>query len=430
VVFSVFLTLLLLAVAEVGARVALGLIGPPEASERVTFKQQSVWKHGHEPQHETDPELLWKLRAGFSSGGLRVNSLGCRGDEIDRPKPGGRFRILVLGDSVTFGFNVDEHEAYVSVLEALLTDELAAGGRPRPSSLDVVNGGVLAYTSWQSRLWAERLIPEVDPDLVVVMVGYNDHHSAQVTDRERSSRAGLRLATLGQGTGVARLARRLSGDVPPELRVEPRARVSVPHFRENLLAIGALAERAGARALFVTEAIRTTKPLVENFWPATRGGETIWLRQMDFIGWIAPTEWKHEVIEYGLRWGEIDDLVSDDGACAKIEKVTRRHPRVALFHQILGECHRHRGEDALAAQAEATWRELDVERAAVNAYFDEARRMAREGEIELLDVADVFAGREREMLMDPIHPTPSGHAVLAERIAARVRPLVLEAGRR
>src|SRR5215470_5660402 len=50
---------------------------------------------------------------------VRTNSLGLRGAEIP-PREAGELRILVLGDSITFGDYVDEDETYPAVLERRL----------------------------------------------------------------------------------------------------------------------------------------------------------------------------------------------------------------------------------------------------------------------------------------------------------------------
>ena len=48
----------------------------------------------------------------------RINADGFRDRIRSRPKPDGVFRILALGDSVTFGYGVEEDETYPMRLEA------------------------------------------------------------------------------------------------------------------------------------------------------------------------------------------------------------------------------------------------------------------------------------------------------------------------
>ncbi|HEB53493.1 MAG TPA: hypothetical protein ENI87_09590, partial [bacterium] len=48
---------------------------------------------------------------------LRTNSLGLRGPDVAVPKPPGTFRIVMLGDSVTFGWGVDDEVTFARRLE-------------------------------------------------------------------------------------------------------------------------------------------------------------------------------------------------------------------------------------------------------------------------------------------------------------------------
>src|SRR3954447_8958531 len=47
---------------------------------------------------------------------VRVNSAGLRGPEIPYEKPPGTYRVLVLGDSFTFGAQVEEDQTFVARL--------------------------------------------------------------------------------------------------------------------------------------------------------------------------------------------------------------------------------------------------------------------------------------------------------------------------
>ena len=51
---------------------------------------------------------------------IRINSLGWRDREISLEKKEDTFRIVALGDSITFGWGVELHETYVKQLETIL----------------------------------------------------------------------------------------------------------------------------------------------------------------------------------------------------------------------------------------------------------------------------------------------------------------------
>jgi lysophospholipase L1-like esterase len=96
----------------------------------------------------------------------RTNSHGLR--DRDRPaKQPGTTRVLVMGDSYTWGYAVAEDEAYPQVAERLL----AARGRP---DVEVVNGGIPDYNSRQERQLLAQLMPIYAPDAVFLAYVVND----------------------------------------------------------------------------------------------------------------------------------------------------------------------------------------------------------------------------------------------------------------
>lgn len=102
----------------------------------------------------------------FVGGPVRVNALGLRGPELAVPKPGGRFRLLAVGDSVTFGFGVREDQTFL----ALTAASRGAAGRP----VEVVNTGLpgagLPYYYHSIRRWCRP----VEADAIVLSVVLND----------------------------------------------------------------------------------------------------------------------------------------------------------------------------------------------------------------------------------------------------------------
>ena len=59
---------------------------------------------------------------------MSTNSLGLRGPEIDSPKK--HLRVLCLGDSVTFGWGVEEQNAYPALLQQKIMAEVINAGVP------------------------------------------------------------------------------------------------------------------------------------------------------------------------------------------------------------------------------------------------------------------------------------------------------------
>lgn len=91
---------------------------------------------------------------------LRVNSDGFVGDELNPDHK--CTRVLMLGDSVTFGSGSGRYPDYAS-------DSMRLLGAPA----EVVNGGVEGYAVSNLELEKARYI-RVRPDIVTIMIGWND----------------------------------------------------------------------------------------------------------------------------------------------------------------------------------------------------------------------------------------------------------------
>ncbi len=93
---------------------------------------------------------------------------GLRGAPVQVPKPEGVFRVLVLGDSVSYGPLVAEGSRFTEILE----DHLA--GQAEGLKIEVVNAGVSGYTTYNEVQLFRRLGPELQPDLVLLAFVMND----------------------------------------------------------------------------------------------------------------------------------------------------------------------------------------------------------------------------------------------------------------
>jgi lysophospholipase L1-like esterase len=127
--------------------------------------------------HRFRPDLPWlfELRPGaegrISKTGAalyRINADGLRDSVYARPKPEGVFRIVVMGDSISFGYGVEEAEAYPQVLEALLSELVP------DSPIEVVNLGVGGYNAYNEAQLLEGVGRTYEPDLVLVQFCIND----------------------------------------------------------------------------------------------------------------------------------------------------------------------------------------------------------------------------------------------------------------
>lgn len=108
---------------------------------------------------------------------VRINSLGLRGPEVtDVPKGG--YRVLVLGDSLTAGFEVEYEETFTAVLEPLLSQEMGA-------AVQVINAGVRGYGTDQELLYYRERGRKLEPHLVILVSSFNDPRNNTMVHRMR-----------------------------------------------------------------------------------------------------------------------------------------------------------------------------------------------------------------------------------------------------
>ena len=127
-----------------------------------------------------DPYLIWHLIPRFQGENLGVhvfhNSAGLRSPEIPRHKPEGTRRILLLGDSTTYGHGVRSGFTLRDRLEQGLREALK---EPR---IEVINGGVPGYSSLQSLNLLKRIGIHFEPDVVVILNLWSDCIFDRFTD--------------------------------------------------------------------------------------------------------------------------------------------------------------------------------------------------------------------------------------------------------
>jgi len=107
-----------------------------------------------------------KLFVEIDPTGPLVNALGMRGPLRTIKKPKGVFRIVVLGDSVAYGYGVKDEETFSRLLEVSLN---AQGKNVEVINLAVCGYGLEAYTEVY-RLKARQF----NPDLVLLAYVLND----------------------------------------------------------------------------------------------------------------------------------------------------------------------------------------------------------------------------------------------------------------
>jgi hypothetical protein len=98
------------------------------------------------------------------------NAWGFRSPPVTPEKPDGVFRVLSLGDSMTYGIGVQQDETFSAVLQSL---------DPR---LEVINTGVNGYGTSQELLLLREDGLQFHPDLVLVAFFWNDVENSYLRD--------------------------------------------------------------------------------------------------------------------------------------------------------------------------------------------------------------------------------------------------------
>lgn len=171
-VFAIVTTACILGGLELGLRAAgyghgVALVDDPATGYRLQPSQRRTTDQG-------DP--------------VRINALGMRDEEFPREKPQGEYRVLLLGDSVTFGVGVGQDDIFPRLVSKKL--DAACGNR----KIRVMNGAVMGYDSKQERDWLETYGLALSPDAVVVMFFHNDiwFNERMTAAREFPGKATLR----------------------------------------------------------------------------------------------------------------------------------------------------------------------------------------------------------------------------------------------
>ncbi|MEO0649165.1 MAG: hypothetical protein AAFZ65_00625 [Planctomycetota bacterium] len=110
--------------------------------------------------YRLDPELGFALNPGFEgrhehpefATAIEIDARGFR-DVAAGGEP--RHRVLVLGDSMVFGFGVEAEETFCEVLQGDLGD------------VDVINAGTSGYGPKEQAVLLDRHLDALDPDAIV-----------------------------------------------------------------------------------------------------------------------------------------------------------------------------------------------------------------------------------------------------------------------
>jgi len=142
-------------------------------------------------------------KAYYWHGKLHVfNQYDMRRTEPFTPKHPDVARIMVLGDSLTYGKGVDVNDTYSAVMVRMLSQDFR---------VEVLNLGVNGYQSEQIFQQMLMFAPELQPDVIVYGVCLNDFLDAGEEENARGARRGWKIP-LPESAKQFLISRTLAGE--------------------------------------------------------------------------------------------------------------------------------------------------------------------------------------------------------------------------
>jgi len=337
-------TALCLAAAEGGARLYASRLGGVPHTTRGSIVRYHPLLGWDKPPGES----AWLSRPEYRVF-LRVNAGGLRGPDRPHAKAPGSHRTLLLGDSFVEGYTVAEEASLSAVLERRL-QEAGCGTH------EVLNAGVMGYSTDQEYLFYVSEGRRYRPDVVVLLFFYNDLYHNTSADQ------GKPYFDLEEGRLVLRNspvpAPRDGGTVrrpePRTLRLEP--------WRGSM-ALRLLSERSSAnprlhRALALWGVVEPprTEELSPDLWPVALGRrrevEAMWRRTEAILSALDAEVRKDGarlLLFYVPEHSEVDEAVWE--ATRRKYRLGRRAPGFEKVHRRFQDAAQRLGIPMVAPHA-------------------------------------------------------------------------------
>ena len=179
-----------LALAAASLLVALVLVAALEGALRLAgIGRPRPWSASRLEYQHYSPPLLRPATRPDGTAVLRTVDPRLPYQSILAEKPADGLRVLCFGGSATAGLGFSPNVTFPRALEDML--RAALPGRP----VEVVNLGIVAFSSAQVRWMVAEACQRYDPDLVVVYCGNNEFleiHAREYAARHGSLAKGLR----------------------------------------------------------------------------------------------------------------------------------------------------------------------------------------------------------------------------------------------
>lgn len=379
---------------------------------------------GFEPYYRGSPyvwdnHLFWKMRPNFqcrlATFEIRMNEQGFRGPSLDSWESS-PMRIMCLGDSVTFGFHVEESLTFPAQVETML--------RGQGLCACVANAGVPGFSSLQIKRFLGRFLG-LKPHIIVLSLGGLHEGSTPWTrlsdeDRPIGWRGTLRhllersklFRFLLRFVGLASPSQDDDEDSRPEqvrtsvdLWEKGTRRVPLDAYRRDLEEMVAQAQGIGARMIFVSIPVNPYEDpgAIESVDDAAIGAGLKVRAMMDD----------------GL-WGE---------ALALMDEVLETHPHLSMGWFLRAELLEGMWRLEEAGEAYRKAYELNPKRKRMMDYRKVAEEVAVAHGLDYVDLIPTFEARwfgpgqvKTDLISDRCHPTSVGHLLIAQALVQTLCP--------
>jgi len=372
---------------------------------------------------EQDSLLFWKLKpklnTTFRGVKIRTNLLGLRivGRDIGYKKNKCSRRIVCLGGSSTFGWGLEAKDAYPYKLEELLKQKYELS-----QDIEVINAGIIGYTSYQGKNFFKNEILKLSPDIIIVPFLVNDvdkylfYRNNNKCDKDKNEKNEI-LISFENILNRSRLFRILEKYILQAKGVNTKfygniknpykenIRVNVEDYKKNLIEIANFAKRKDIKVIFVKMPMRSP------------------FKEKELSDELIDKANKHIIC--GLNYGESGMY---DVAIAEIVKALEYNPYSAKAFYYLGVYSTVRKEFKNADLYFQKAKEMELFECArlTKVYNGIMQEVANQNKVPLVDIVlafeDFIKGDENKCLFvnpeyDFVHPNAQGHRIISEEIA-------------
>lgn len=193
-------------------------------------------------QVKGDPDRIYKIRS---------NSDGFRSDELEKIVPNETIRILLFGDSSSFGWGVNQKDIFTESLRKKL-------GQKTGKKIEIGNFAMPGDSSAYGKLLFDKTIEKYEADYVILGFGANDSKKVLKSHTEQIQRYGeksslLQLTSLVQHSYIFKtMQAAIQAQKNKEAKdLSKRNAVSKKYYRKNLTHMAEKSLSSGAKGVLL-----------------------------------------------------------------------------------------------------------------------------------------------------------------------------------